>query len=235
MAISLTTVITDESRRSDLIAENTSCMLLRVQNKAILINCGGSPSVLSNNLAKLSLDISEVSDIVITSPIARYYSSLVYVLNSIRRRVRIYVPKCTLGQRLAEALRSRVPADIVLVEENLQLGEIKLLNVKLSSLYSEIAIEVKGGSLLLATPGLPLSTSTDLMLSLFSSHKNIVAGIPVPVISPDFRNVLSLLRKVSRSAKIAITHFTPPETKRILTSVLNVRRIYVGDTIKICC
>jgi len=233
MDISLTTIITDESRSRDLIAENTSCILLKISDFKLLVNCGGTYTALQNNIAKLELDLSDTEYIIITSPLPRYYSSIKYVIKQTRRLPKIFLPECMLGERILTILRNMCGNNVVLVRDTVSLDDsIKLLRVNLSPTYSEIVLEVSD-KLLIATPGVALADLPDKLL-LISRCRNVVIGLPIPVISLDFNSVLTLLKRVATSSNVVLTHLTPPETKRVLSRVLGLRRLYVGDTIKIC-
>ena len=232
MDISLTIIMTDDTRSRDLIAENTSCMLLEVEDEIFLINCGGTPSALRENISKIGVDLSRVSNIIITSPLSRYYSSIRSLPGVLPGNVNIHLPSCTWSYRIARALSSLVRTH--LVRDHTQIGNVKLLNVTFSPTYSEIVLEV-GDNLLISTPGVALTRSLSEMLTLFLRFGNVVAGVPVPVVSLEFPKLVRLIRRAATRSTIFLTHLTPPETERILSLELGLRRTYVGDTIKICC
>jgi len=236
VTISLTVLMEEETLYDDLRTGNVCTLLIELDNDIVIVNPGGTPSILEYNIKKLINTSEKNVKIIITTFIPRYWSALI-VIHKFFNIDNVLIPQpCTyVSHRLIRYLSNIGVESIEYVSNSLIDNDICLINIK-SSTYKELIITIKN-TLLISTPGLWMlqNYNSDILRFLeYSRYDTYVGGVPLlPHLVRD--HLIVIKRFFSKFRKLYIGNIRTASSRKVLDRLsVDVKVLRVGYKVHIC-
>jgi len=238
VTISLTVLMEEEATRVDLCTGNICTLLLENDENLTIINPGGSPTALSHNINLLTNIEDKRINIVLTSFIPRYWSSLLEIYKRFSINM-VVIPEDNIyiSYKLSRYLDKISARKVIKVKNRWTIDNLTILRAR-SPTYSELIIIVDNRALI-STPSLWMLLPYDHishLIDIVSSYRlsTYVGGSPLlPDVVRD--HDIFIRRFFTRFSRIFLGNIRTRSSVRVLDRYpLELKMLRAGSRFTVC-